>query len=843
MLTTTVGPGATPGKVYDVVVTNPGGCQAMPPFPTLTVELGPVLFMVDPFVVPNVVNARVTLYATLLSTPLPSPAVWIIPAGQLMPQTDLVTLPIDPLFPKRLQAIVPNGQAPGVYDVYLDDGGACPATVLPTGLTVTSKEDIAIKTVTPPFGSDGSNTAITIFRDTANAAKAKEFVNTPRVYLNPAKSTNPPANAKSILLTSTTFGDKDTLTAVVPAGTPVGLYDVIVVNPEPGSEVGILFDGYKEVTANAAPPVITAITPQSIKASSGQPLKVFGDDFRIGAIISASCVNTNKVAVAPPGIAGTTAPLCDGMGKNCSMQATIDGGALGSGFLCIIRVTNTDMTFGDFSALGVTNSSLNLTATTFGTDMNVARRGLGSAAAKPTSAARFVYAVAGDDGTDPNTFDDVESVSVDLLGNMGKAWAKQTYKLLQKRAFFGIAQSPHYVYVVGGTSNGTANALASSERAQVLDPVEAPILFDVDFSYDPLHVIGLAAGEWIYRVSAELDATDIHNPGGETLASDEFIIKLPAGSKLGLTIFWKAPVDCKAVLLPKVKQYHIYRTPNANDGPGKEVHLAVVPANMLSFTDDDTATKDPTHLPLRLGATGKWTNLPGLGANNERNGVAAILGVDPTTPTTKRYFYALFGKNTAGAVQSTYQYLPITVDSCGHETVDPAWKAPIASAVPARTRHMAWLIDAAGLSLLPNPPPTTNLIYVGGGINGAAMPAQVTSVFRGKIAPGGDLGVFVNTNQDLKSGGATGAGVLAAADQLFLMGGQQGANGTVAAKGVSGTIIDATGTLASNSWNSGLSLLTARAFMGTSVQSAFAFFLGGQTDAANASKTTEQVVW
>lgn len=62
-------------------------------------------------------------------------------------------------------------------------------------------------------------------------------------------------------------------------------------------------------------------------------------------------------------------------------------------------------------------------------------------------------------------------------------------------------------------------------------------------------------------------------------------------------------------------------------------------------------------------------------------------------------------------------------------------------------------------------------------------------------------------------------------------------------QGTSGQIINATGDLAPNTWNAGLNLLTARAFMGSSVQSAFAFFLGGQTPNNLASDTTELVVW
>ncbi len=170
--------GATPGVTYQVNVTNSGGCVATGTLPTIDVEAGPQLFLADPFVVPNEINTRVTLYATKLSEPLPTPAVWLLPAGMMAPQIDLTALPVDPAFPKRLQVIVPKGTLPGIYDVYLQDGSSCPPTMLKDGLTVTNKEDLSLTAVSPPFGAVATNTAITVTRNTV-LSKAK-FLATPR---------------------------------------------------------------------------------------------------------------------------------------------------------------------------------------------------------------------------------------------------------------------------------------------------------------------------------------------------------------------------------------------------------------------------------------------------------------------------------------------------------------------------------------------------------------------------------------------------------------------------------------------------------------------------------------
>jgi hypothetical protein len=52
-------------------------------------------------------------------------------------------------------------------------------------------------------------------------------------------------------------------------------------------------------------------------------------------------------------------------------------------------------------------------------------------------------------------------------------------------------------------------------------------------------------------------------------------------------------------------------------------------------------------------------------------------------------------------------------------------------------------------------------------------------------------------------------------------------------------------TLVNSSWNDeGLALVHGRYLMGSAVQSAFIFLLGGKTDEpSNASKTTELVIW
>lgn len=821
------GVGPAVGVLYDLVVTNPDGCTDEAPHQVVSVIQGPLLFFVDPFVVASTVNSRITLFATSIAQPLPVGAVSIVPAGQLGPATVLQTLPMDVNFPKRVQAIVPAGTAAGVYDVYLADATGCTGTKLEAGVTVAGEEQLSLADAEPPFGDRATSLAVTIFRDTLAGAPANApFVATPRVFLNPAASTNPPDDAVAIQVKSVSMLDGDRLAAIIPGdnAVPAGKYDVIVVNPS--GEIGILADGYTAVTD--APPTIATVTPPSMASSAGQVLLVAGDDFRADAFAALSCKDSAGSTVASPSMV-SGAPSCDLNDENCSLSVTVDASTLAQGDICVLRVTNSDGTYADFSAIGVTNPSLNLGAPQAGSNMTVARRGLVSSAAKATSAGRFVYAIGGDDGAS-TVLDSVESASVDLFGVMG-AWSLNRHALNTPRLFAGSATLGRYIYVVGGRDSD--GALATVERAMVLSPSEAPEIADIDVI---LGDDGLDAGQWIYRVAATFSGADVDNPNGESLASDEFIVRLPTipQQKISVVLSWTPPKDQLGVNLPNVAGYRIYRTPVANGASGSEVLLAAV-GNVTTFTDDASGVPG-ADVPLPLGSTGTWHTLAELAT--AREGVTVSIAPDPVSPSTTQYLYAAFGLDASETAVTSYEYLPITVAPNGHQTVAGAWTTG-AQTGTARWHHMAWVVDAtvqADVASGPNGAATTYL-YVGGGLNTAGT--KVATVLRALVTAGGELDGFTDTGESLKGGTWVGSGTLAAAEQLFILGGEGGP----ATKGLSASIINSDGDLANNSWNAGLNLSTARQFMGTSVQSAFAFFLGGATDVDAATTSTEFVIW
>ncbi len=819
-LTATFGSGGVAGEGCQIIVTNPDGCADRPlPHKTVSVVTGPIVFHVDPSVVYNGINTRITIYATTIAQPLPSDAVTIV-----MGATSTV-LQINTVagHPNRLQAIVPINQPPGVYDLILKDNFNCPS-LLPAALTVTATATVTLKNVDPPFGHGQTDTAVTIFRDTAAAAPNNApFVATPRVFLNP---NNPLATDVAVPLAAIALLDADRVTGVVPAGTPAKLYDVVLINPN--GTVGVLIGGYRSTAT--PPPVIDSATPASIVAATGQVVTLAGTDFGAGNTVTLTCLTPTNTTVTPPVVTAT--PSCTG--SACTEQITINGSAIPVGSVCVVRLTNSDGVYGELSAIGVTNSSLNLSTPKAGPLMNVGRRALSAASGNATSANRFVYAIGGDNGTAAGALASVESAPVDRFGTVG-AYAIQRSSLRAARTLAGAATLGRYIYLVGG--NDGAAQTTTAERALILSPREVPEISDIDLRLENL---GLDAGEYRYRISAVFSPGDPHNPGGETLAGDEFTIKVPsfAGKKVVLTLVWDAPVDSLGVVLPNLAGYRIYRT--AKDGAaGTEVLLATVSATPRTFADDGTATLG-TATPLPLGSTGNWAALPSLGTAREGLGVTAA--ADPATPNTF-HVYALLGRSTSTTALASYEYLTVTVAANGRQTVAVSWTTGALPSGQARWQLGVWTVDR---KVSPDYAGATTYVFLGGGIT--ATGGGATRVDAGLVTTGGQLAnssVPTSTTLDDTptnfSGTSAGYGVCAANDQLFTFGG----GNAMPTGGATSASLIAPPALAAGAWNSGgITMTFGRYLLGSTVQSAFIFLLGGQTtEPSMASRTTETVIW
>jgi hypothetical protein len=235
--------------------------------------------------------------------------------------------------------------------------------------------------------------------------------------------------------------------------------------------------------------------------------------------------------------------------SSTAVSATIpsSGSDFTSGAVCLVQVTNADGTWFVYSAVSITNPAANLYGWSAGPDLLVARRAPAAVAARATLTSRTLYAIGGDDGSSAGALSSIERAKVDRYGGVG-AWEELPTGLPAPRTLATVARVGRYLYLVGG--NDGSGPVATTLRAQVLDPLEAPSIVDVDVEYGTGKELG--GGTWVYRVAAIFPSTYDDNPGGESLASDPFVVRLPdVPDTLRVTLSWDA--------VPEASGYRIYR--------------------------------------------------------------------------------------------------------------------------------------------------------------------------------------------------------------------------------------------------------------------------------------------
>jgi hypothetical protein len=816
--TATFGGGAVPGETCQVVVRNPDGCEDRPlPHKTVNVVTGPIVFYADPPIVYNGVNMAVTVFATSVTRPLPADGAVVIRPSGGGAETKLSPRDV-PGYVNRVQVTIPKDQAAGEYDLTLKDSSGCFAT-LPKAVKVVSDKTVTMRSVVLPFGYTGEDTSVTVFRDTAAAAPAnKEFQSGVRLFLNPVGAG---VTDLAVPLLGVSLLDKDRMAANVPKGTAVKKYDLIAVNPD--GSVGVLPAAYEELAT--APPVVTAAAPASVVTGVSTPVTLTGRNFNAGATFSVTCKDGAGATVGTSTATKSGTPTATSFTVNVTTSAP-------AGAACVVRMTNPDGSYFDFSALGVTGSSFNLSAPKVSAPLTTARRALAAASVAATSAQKFIYAFGGDGGAAASANNTYEFAPIDLYGTVSP-WTLSPVTMATKRTLAGSTTVGRYVYLLGG--NDGTGPVNTAERALVLSPLETPEITDVDLALESSK--GLEPGLYQYRVSATFDAADTDNPGGESLASEVFSIKVPSFStkKVTVKLVFRAPTDSLGAPVPGVSGYKVYRT--AKDGAaGTETLVATVTgAATLTWLDDGTAAPG-AEKPLPVGATGKFAPLPAMASKRQAPGAAA--GFDPADPTTF-YVYAIMGRTAAasgaGSVTGSYEFLKVTIAPNGRQSVASSWTAGTGTNGVAREEFGTWIATNASSTLVG---PSDTWIYVGSGkVGNGTLNGQVDAA---KVLAGGQLTAW---NTTLKSFGAdhAGYGVCAANSRLYVFGGQ-GGNPSAGAK--AGIMISPVPTLDSNSWNNeGLSMTQPRYQMGSTVQSAFIFLLGGQTGTEAASKTTETVIW
>lgn len=528
-----------------------------------------------------------------------------------------------------------TGVAGGTYSITVDNHDGCTAT-LANAFTV--GREFTITGIDPPFGCMCSDTSVTI---SSNAG----FASTPTVQMVLHGTSTPIYSLKRVA-----FVDASTITAVVPAGLPLGTYDVTVTNPASAGSFGTLANAFRVV--QMPPPVITSVVPARAPANTSVALDIYGSNFRTTATVQ--FVDSANAVVGTPGT-GTVVT---------SGHITVTITTPGTDGAYLVRVTDTDeMTYSSWSAfiVGAEGASGKLNAFATEPSLVTGRRMLAGVGAEDDLGNHFLYAIGGDTGgATPTVLASVEVAQQGKFGGLA-AWRKEKTSndmttVRDAAAAVAVAlpaqndpcapallcfpPAKTYIYVVGGRTQTTV--LGSIERATVLRNADAPVVTTAAASAS---AGTLAAGTWYYKVSAVLGASDPDNPSGETLPSDEAIVTL-SSSQSAIDLAWNA--------VPGAVTYKIYRTAMVNGTSQGEVLIDT--KNVTSYTDSGATAG--TEVPLPPGSLGTWQAQTA--TVSPRWGHQAAVVIDNQGATGGRSLYVLGGmSDAASALLGTIERSPI----------------------------------------------------------------------------------------------------------------------------------------------------------------------------------------
>jgi len=702
---------------------------------------------------------------------------------------------------------VETGQPDVLYDLKVVNPNGNKDTAEDAVLAVPPADEFAITGIDPPFGWTGARTSVTILSDGG-------FASTPTAYMR----LHGAADAAPIAFENVAFIDASTLTAVVPEGSPIGMYDVTVTNPPAVGTVGVLENGF-EVVSQPVPSIIM-IVPERGTGQDDTNVSIFGDNFRDPVTVALIDVDGN-IAISIPDIAPVDAHQIDTVFPTSTQSADLPAGVY------LVRVTNQDEgTYSTYSAFLVTNPAGNLNVFEAVEGPTVGRRMLAGAFARDVLGSRYVYAIGGDTGDGEAALDSVELSQLSKFGALG-SWREQANRLTTPRVaaaavavpVFDAEVSPYvpaktYLYVFGGF-DGSGAALDSVERAVVLDPAAAPI----DLTAGAVPGTGeLAAGAWYYRVAAVIPSTDPDNPDGETLPSEEAVVTLVDPGSVALS--WTPTLigDSPAT------GYRVYRT-DAADGVSQTEHL-IAEVTDAAYTDAGDAAG--TVSPQFLGATGVFAvDDTVLGA--PRLGLRAVIAHDAAGD---RYVFALGGlSSTTGGTLDAVEISPIGDDgSVGDFTTTGA------SALDAPRAFFDAVVEdetnVSGYAL------GGSRLWVMGGIDGTGAPTG--SLSQSDVDASGN-GAWVPNDKTVQS--AAGVMAVIANNKLFCLGGAADTSwmsfSNVTPNGRD-TEFDDAGDITGSINSTANGLLESRA-LGVAVQGAgFIYYYGGTSDGLDALATAER---
>ena len=779
-----VPPGLPTNSYQDVTVSN-FGCGSDTLVAGLYISGVPSVFYFDPSIVYTGIQLEGTAYISSVDT---VGDVWLIESATGLRRSLSFTHTTGA---NQVKVTVPSGLAEGYYDLWVENAFGCSAS-LEDAWYAESDLTVTVDDVEPSMGWTGEDTAVEV--------TGLGFVDVPRLYLNP--STTGTASG----LSSVRYRTSSSLNAVIPQGLTPDVYDLIVINPD--GTIGLLSSAF-EVSTDPVPRV-DAVAPASVSTSDGT-ITITGDDFRSPSVeIQCVAASTGAESTAPVSITSSTSSV---------IEATIPSSSYSNGDVCIVRVTNADGTYFDYSAISITSPSYNLYGFEVGPSMTQGRRAASSASGRATTAERYIYAFGGDGGTTSSALSSVEAIDIDQFGGMGTWRILETSELPTALTMAGLARIGRFFYLVGGHDGfGATDAVW---RAQILDPRETPTFSGLEMDYGD-GVTGMTAGTYIYRIAALYPASYDTNPGGQSLASDPIVINVPSVPDLiELTVEWDAVSDASG--------YRVYRTPTAGAGSGTEEWLGdVTGGSSTSFTDTGAAT-DPTVLPLEDGSLGAWYEVVSL--STPRQGPGVGVGVDPSDDTI-HYIYAAGGLDGSGTALDTIEYLGVVEVSEQEHALDATWTASANILDEPRSNLGAWSVAS---DLNPSVPTDENWLYFGGG---NPTGTRTKSLNAGVVTAGGELGSWAVVASLNKA--RSGFGVAVASDQLYAFGGHNGVpNSTSDSCGIDG----AAGPPSIGSCNAGAALNTGRYLLSATQESAQIYVIGGDVGTGKGSTSVEYGPW
>lgn len=569
----------------------------------------------------------------------------------------------------KIQVVIPAGFATGDWEITVVRSDGCQSTLL-GGVNVVANTGLSLASVNPTRAWSLGNTAVTLKATATQNLQPGQvnFRSTPRVFLTPSgqigsctnssgdviddsstqagclalNGTFTPISALGVALAALVFEDSSTLQGIIqshfcsgPYTTQiqcvnaeetwtelvVGMsYNLIVINPPPLSEVGVLSNAV--VVVASPPPIVRSVVPDYVSGGSSSNVTCFGENFLYPATATITCAQPG----APASYSANSIFLVGVSSTEFIVRFVFPAAT----YLCQLQVTNADGNTFVYSSI-TTHSNANIVAFVASPyTLLQRRRGPEVVVASPAGTRKFMYVIGGDGqvasaAVPVSGITMVEYAPMAVNGTPGGSFVQQRYPLPAPVSHGRAAVMGRYIYYFGGYNTQTNKTSNAVYRAQILDPLNAPSL-QLALNILANVTSNLTSGLWYYRVSAvfsdnstaEYDYWSGPQGFGETSPSDVLSIRLPALQSMQLSLTWNA--------FPGASEYRLYRTP-LSDRPSNQLGL-LYQGPATNFQDLGYPV-DLTQTPLPLGHLSHWAVLASLTTPRARHGLVVV----PPTPS------------------------------------------------------------------------------------------------------------------------------------------------------------------------------------------------------------------